>query len=124
MARTSIALAGTALAFVSALTGCLRPPAQRAPAAANVTQAPVPPPASPPAAAATPSRSVPGLPASFLWTSSGPIIVPKSDATHDLVAVKDPTVVYFGDGRSVALVKRRRDMELFRVRDSQGQWTG
>jgi endo-1,4-beta-xylanase len=42
-------------------------------------------------------RSVPGLPASFLWTSSGAIIVPKSDASHDLVAVKDPTVVHYQD---------------------------
>jgi hypothetical protein len=37
------------------------------------------------------------LPATLGWTSSGPLISPKSDAAHNLVAVKDPTVVYFGD---------------------------
>ena len=41
--------------------------------------------------------SVPGLPARFAWTSSGPLIVPKSDAAHDLVAVKDPTIVRYND---------------------------
>ncbi len=35
------------------------------------------------------------LPTSFNWTSSGPSIAPVSDATHDLVAIKDPTVVYY-----------------------------
>lgn len=79
----------------AALASCLRPPAQRAPATANVTTAPAAPPA--PAVASTPPRSVPGLPASFAWGSTGPIIVPKSDAKHDLVAVKDPTVVRFND---------------------------
>ena len=40
---------------------------------------------------------VPGLPASFAWSSSAPVIVPRSDASHDLVAVKDPTVVRYKD---------------------------
>jgi endo-1,4-beta-xylanase len=31
------------------------------------------------------------------WTSSGPILAPLSDATHDLVAIKDPTVVFYQD---------------------------
>jgi hypothetical protein len=31
------------------------------------------------------------------WTSSAPLIVPRSDASHDLVAVKDPTVVRYND---------------------------
>jgi endo-1,4-beta-xylanase len=31
--------------------------------------------------------------AKLSWTSTGPLIVPVSDSTHDLVAVKDPTVV-------------------------------
>jgi endo-1,4-beta-xylanase len=30
---------------------------------------------------------------SFQWSSSGPLIGPKSDATHDVVAIKDPSVV-------------------------------
>lgn len=34
---------------------------------------------------------------SLEWTSTGPILAPPSDATHDLVAVKDPTVVRFED---------------------------
>jgi endo-1,4-beta-xylanase len=38
------------------------------------------------------------LPASYQWTSSGPLIAPKSDATHSLVGIKDPSVVYY-DGR-------------------------
>jgi hypothetical protein len=38
----------------------------------------------------------PGLPTSFQWHSSGAVIGPKSDATHDLRAVKDPSVVYSG----------------------------
>jgi endo-1,4-beta-xylanase len=37
------------------------------------------------------------LPQSFSWTSSGPIIAPVSDASHDLVAIKDPTVVFYND---------------------------
>ena len=38
-----------------------------------------------------------GLPASLAWTSTGPLIVPVSDAAHDLVAVKDPTIVRYHD---------------------------
>lgn len=38
------------------------------------------------------------LPATLTWTTpSAPVFAPPSDATHELVAVKDPTVVYFGD---------------------------
>jgi hypothetical protein len=39
-----------------------------------------------------------GLPTSFRWTSSGPLITAKQDAKHPIVSVKDPTVV-FVDGR-------------------------
>jgi endo-1,4-beta-xylanase len=35
---------------------------------------------------------------SFHWSSSGPLIGPKSDASHNLIAIKDPSVV-FTDGR-------------------------
>jgi endo-1,4-beta-xylanase len=79
-----------AMAF-AALASCLRPPGP--PAATAVT----PTPAKPAAPSVAKPVSVPGLPASFAWTSTGPIIVPHSDASHDLVAVKDPTVVRFGD---------------------------
>ncbi|MBA4866001.1 glycoside hydrolase [Streptomyces sp. PSKA54] len=33
------------------------------------------------------------IPSTFQWSSSGPLISAKSDATHDIAAVKDPTVV-------------------------------
>jgi endo-1,4-beta-xylanase len=36
-----------------------------------------------------------GVPASFAWSSTGPILTPRSDATHNLVSIKDPSVVYF-----------------------------
>lgn len=39
-----------------------------------------------------------GLPQSFRWTSTGPLIAPKQDATHPIVSVKDPTIVNV-DGR-------------------------
>jgi endo-1,4-beta-xylanase len=38
-----------------------------------------------------------GLPSSFRWHSSGVLISPKSDATHNLIAIKDPSVVFFRD---------------------------
>jgi len=47
------------------------------------------------AAAAPSSAAATALPSSFTWSSSGPLIGPKSDATHTLSAVKDPSVVYF-----------------------------
>jgi hypothetical protein len=31
------------------------------------------------------------------WTSTGPIIAPVSDEKHQLVAIKDPTIVRFND---------------------------
>ncbi len=34
---------------------------------------------------------------SLHWSGTGPIIAPPSDATHELVAVKDPSVVRFDD---------------------------
>jgi hypothetical protein len=37
-----------------------------------------------------------GLPTSFSWTSTGPLVAPIPDATHPIVSVKDPSVVYFG----------------------------
>ncbi|MBO0785930.1 MAG: glycoside hydrolase, partial [Actinobacteria bacterium] len=47
----------------------------------------------PPGPAQASSR--PGLPASFQWSSSGILISPKPDATHDIVSIKDPSVVRF-----------------------------
>ncbi|MDA1358397.1 non-reducing end alpha-L-arabinofuranosidase family hydrolase [Glycomyces luteolus] len=34
------------------------------------------------------------LPPNLQWNSSGPLVFPKSDATHNIVSVKDPSVVY------------------------------
>jgi endo-1,4-beta-xylanase len=39
--------------------------------------------------------AVAGLPSSFQWSSSGPLISPMPDATHDIVSVKDPSVVRY-----------------------------
>jgi endo-1,4-beta-xylanase len=83
-ARQSGGKAAVALALGTVLTSCLRPPSQGPTPAANLAAAPAP-----------PSRA--GLPASFSWTSSSPLIVPVADATHDLIAVKDPTVVRYND---------------------------
>ncbi|MEV0741461.1 non-reducing end alpha-L-arabinofuranosidase family hydrolase [Streptomyces sp. NPDC050549] len=44
-------------------------------------------PPSPTAAAA--------LPSSFSWSSSSALIAPKSDATHTIAGIKDPSVVYY-----------------------------
>ncbi|WP_395850216.1 non-reducing end alpha-L-arabinofuranosidase family hydrolase [Cystobacter fuscus] len=38
-----------------------------------------------------------GLPSSFRWSSSGVLVGPKSDASHNIVAVKDPTVVRYNN---------------------------
>jgi endo-1,4-beta-xylanase len=85
--------AAVAVILGTAVASCLRPPTQAAPVAATVAAAPAKP--EPPAPTKQVSVSVPGLPSSFSWTSTGPIIGPKSDAAHDLVAVKDPTIVEY-----------------------------
>jgi len=71
-----------ALALSTIIPGCLRPDSQGSAAAASHAQALV-------------GASLAGLPASPSWSSSGPIIVPISDPAHELVAVKDPTVVFY-----------------------------
>ncbi|MFF1407332.1 non-reducing end alpha-L-arabinofuranosidase family hydrolase [Streptomyces sp. NPDC058294] len=44
----------------------------------------------------TPSpRSTAALPAGFSWNSSGALIAPKPDATHNIAGIKDPTVVHY-----------------------------
>ncbi|MFC9915438.1 non-reducing end alpha-L-arabinofuranosidase family hydrolase [Streptomyces sp. NPDC059862] len=35
------------------------------------------------------------LPSRYSWSSSGPLISPKSDATHNIAGIKDPTVVQY-----------------------------
>jgi endo-1,4-beta-xylanase len=44
----------------------------------------------------SPSGHGPALPSTFRWTSTGPLIGPKPDATHPVSGIKDPSVVYFG----------------------------
>ncbi len=44
--------------------------------------------------------SAQSVPTSYSWTSTGPIISPKSDSTHNIIAVKDPSAVLF-NGRWV-----------------------
>ncbi|MFF4585574.1 non-reducing end alpha-L-arabinofuranosidase family hydrolase [Streptomyces sp. NPDC001388] len=41
------------------------------------------------------SRSAAALPSRFSWSSSGALISPKSDATHNIAGIKDPSVVYY-----------------------------
>jgi hypothetical protein len=38
-----------------------------------------------------------GVPASFVWQSTSVLLSPQSDATHDLVSIKDPSIVRFND---------------------------
>jgi hypothetical protein len=54
---------------------------------------------APPAAAQQPPPPAQAaqLPSTFEWSSTGPLITPKPDASHDIVAVKDPTIVRYND---------------------------
>ncbi|PRX96696.1 non-reducing end alpha-L-arabinofuranosidase family hydrolase [Allonocardiopsis opalescens] len=61
------------------------------PAAAPAAAAP-----AQPAPAAAAAEAPATLPSSFQWSSSGVLISPQRDATHDIVSVKDPSVVYHG----------------------------
>jgi hypothetical protein len=61
-----------------------------------------PPPTSAPATSQPPITTTPpptgSLPTSFGWSSSNALISPKSDATHNIAGIKDPSVV-FANGR-------------------------
>jgi endo-1,4-beta-xylanase len=41
------------------------------------------------------AKSAAALPSTFTWSSSGALISPKPDATHNIAGIKDPTVVYY-----------------------------
>ena len=65
---------------------------------------PTTPPTSTPATSTPPTSTPPtstpppaggGLPSNFRWSSSGVLISPKSDSTHNIQGIKDPTVVYY-----------------------------
>jgi hypothetical protein len=53
-----------------------------------------------PGSTTTPTTTTPqpggDLPSSFRWSSSGALIGPKPDSSHANVAVKDPSVIYYG----------------------------
>lgn len=63
----------------------------------------------------TPAESSPGhhLPGSFQWSSTGPLIAPKPDAGHDIVSVKDPSVVRYHD----------RWLVFMTTADTSGDWS-
>lgn len=63
---------------------------------ATPTATPTPSATPTPTPTATPPAAA--LPSSFRWSSTGAIIAPKRDATHNPVAIKDPSVV-FAEGR-------------------------
>ncbi len=44
-----------------------------------------------------PSGDACEVPTNFTWTSSDVLITPKSDADHDIVSIKDPTIVRYED---------------------------
>ncbi|WP_030948672.1 non-reducing end alpha-L-arabinofuranosidase family hydrolase [Streptomyces sp. NRRL S-646] len=46
-------------------------------------------------ATAPSTRSATALPSRFSWSSGGPLIAPKPDATHNIAGIKDPTVVRY-----------------------------
>ena len=46
-------------------------------------------------ATAPSTRSATALPSRFSWSSGGPLIAPKPDATHNIAGIKDPTVVHY-----------------------------
>lgn len=56
---------------------------------------------------------VAGLPGSFAWSSTGPLIAPKPDAGHPVVSVKDPTVFRYDDRWHVYMT----------TADTSGRWS-
>jgi len=50
---------------------------------------------TPTTAGPTPTTDTGSLPTSFRWQSGGPLIGPRSDATHSLSGIKDPSVVFY-----------------------------
>jgi hypothetical protein len=62
------------------------------------TGATTPPTTPPTTTPTTPPPSGGTLPTSFRWSSSGILVSPKSDASHTVAGIKDPTIVY-AEGR-------------------------
>ncbi|GIH65345.1 non-reducing end alpha-L-arabinofuranosidase family hydrolase [Microbispora siamensis] len=61
------------------------------------TSSPTPSPTSSPtpSPSASPTGGGGTLPSSFRWSSSGALIAPKPDSSHNIAGIKDPTVVYY-----------------------------
>jgi endo-1,4-beta-xylanase len=94
---SSIGTIAATLVLGTSLASCLRPPTQAAPLTNNVGAAPVAAGAPATPAASVKVRQVQGLPSSFVWTSSDPVIVPKAADGLDIVAIKDPSIVRYKD---------------------------
>jgi endo-1,4-beta-xylanase len=59
-----------------------------------------PPPSTPPPVTTPPVTTPPpsgSLPSSFRWSDRGQILAPKSDASHNIVSIKDPTIVRYNN---------------------------
>ncbi|MET8976697.1 non-reducing end alpha-L-arabinofuranosidase family hydrolase [Streptomyces sp. NPDC004539] len=63
--------------------------------------------------AAVARETAESLPRTFGWTSTGPLLGPRPDAAHPVVAVKDPTVFRYGD----------RWQLYFTTADTAGRWS-
>lgn len=78
-----------------ALGGLLPTPSHAAnPTAIATARRPVRPTAGPPAG---PTPRPCAVPTAFQWISSPPLLGPRNDDAHDLLSIKDPSVVFFGD---------------------------
>jgi hypothetical protein len=90
---TAFALNGTAC------TGSVASSSPTASGSSTPTGSPSSSPTTSSSPTSSPSSSPTGpsgtLPGSFAWSSSGVVISPQSNATHDLIAVKDPSVIYY-----------------------------
>ena len=54
-----------------------------------------------------------GVPSSFSWSSSGGLLGPRSDAVHNLTAIKDPSVRNLFAGQGVPLdAKGEADVDI------------
>ncbi|MET8159400.1 non-reducing end alpha-L-arabinofuranosidase family hydrolase, partial [Sphaerisporangium sp. NPDC005289] len=60
------------------------------------TPTPTPTPTVTPTPTPTPTPGGGTLPSSLQWSSSGSLIAPKPDSSHNIAGIKDPTVVYSG----------------------------
>jgi endo-1,4-beta-xylanase len=92
--------AGTSFGFNGSWSGSNPVPASFALNGTTCTggvASPSPTPTGPtPTPTVTPTPTPTGaLPSSFRWSSSGVLISPKSDATHNIAGIKDPSVVFY-----------------------------